>query len=281
MATRTLQRRPIHSLEETDQSDLSTVNGVDKEKKNSTDDKKKPTKLDQPDPPTTPLEWLATFYHFALSVFYVLLIYYGNIVMNEGSSILDPDGVIPKYGGRFKFLTHINQWFQLGFFTLQFLTDILPKSSFKKRLQNVCDVIFTSVAIPVALFVTLTFWGIYAVDRRLIYPERFDLIVPAFLNHFWHTTIALWVFLEIIVCFHRFPTTAIALSVNVGVNAFYLGWIVWVFTQTDFWVYPVLRVLPLPYKVLFFAICLFFSFVLYFLGKAVAHLRWGQTVIIL
>ena len=274
----TLQRRSIHTQDkETDQSDLSPVNGVEKEKNTTDSDERNPTKIG---PPTTPSEWLATFYHFAMSVFYVLLLYHGTKVMREGLHILDPDGIIPKYGGRFKFLTHINQWIQLGFFTLQFLTDILPKSSFKKRLQNVCDVIFTSLALPMALFVALTFWGIYAVDRKLVYPERFDLFVPSFLNHFWHTTIALWVFLEILLCFHRFPTTDIAVSVNVGFSACYLSWVAWVFMQTDFWVYPIMKVLPLPYLVLFFAACTLFSLGVYYIGKAIAHLRWGQTVYI-
>ena len=32
-------------------------------------------------------------------------------------------------------------------------------------------------------FVVLTFWGIYAVDRELVYPKHLDKIVPVWLNH--------------------------------------------------------------------------------------------------
>lgn len=34
-------------------------------------------------------------------------------------------------------------------------------------------------------FVAIAFWGIYAVDRELIYPARLDEHIPAILNHFW------------------------------------------------------------------------------------------------
>lgn len=32
-------------------------------------------------------------------------------------------------------------------------------------------------------FVVLSFWGIYAVDRELVYPKELDKIIPAWLNH--------------------------------------------------------------------------------------------------
>jgi len=31
--------------------------------------------------------------------------------------------------------------------------------------------------------VVFTFWGIYAVDRALIFPKRMDAIIPPWLNH--------------------------------------------------------------------------------------------------
>lgn len=276
-----LQRKSLHS-KETDQKPASDDLPNKEPSSRNSEVNKKPSKdaLIEPATPANPSDWLATGYHFSLSVFCVMLLYHGNKVMTDGSAILDPNGVIPKYGGRYKFLTHINQWIQLFFFSFQFLADILPKSAFKRRLQCVCDVFFTAIAIPVALFVAFTFWGIYAVDRRLVYPERFDLVVSPILNHYWHTTIAVWVLLETIVCFHRFPTLSVAISVNIGFNACYLGWIVWVFMNTEFWVYPILEVLPQLYRLLFFAGCMLLSVGLYFMGKAICHLRWGKTVYI-
>ncbi len=231
-------------------------------------------------PPHNDLELLAVFYHFAMTLFYALLLYYGNKLMSDNLHVLDPKGIMPSYGGRFKFLTHINQWFQLCFFGVQFLTDLLANSIAKRILQKVCDVFFTTVAAPTSFFVAVTFWSIYAYDRSLVYPERFDLFVPAYMNHFWHTTIAAWVLFETIICFHHYPSTGTAACINFAVNAGYLSWIVWIFVKTGFWVYPILKVLPLPFLTLFCGGSMFFSLVLYLVGKLVADLRWGKTVYI-
>lgn len=32
-------------------------------------------------------------------------------------------------------------------------------------------------------FVVLTFWGIYAIDRELVYPKALDKVIPSWLNH--------------------------------------------------------------------------------------------------
>ena len=34
-------------------------------------------------------------------------------------------------------------------------------------------------------FVFLTFWGIFAIDRELVYPANMDLYIPVTLNHYW------------------------------------------------------------------------------------------------
>jgi hypothetical protein len=31
------------------------------------------------------------------------------------------------------------------------------------------------------------FWGLYAIDRELIFPEIFDPLIPPFKNHIMHT----------------------------------------------------------------------------------------------
>lgn len=272
-----LKRRPIRDCKEGPQEDSSASNGVaNKQARLKTGEE--PYAVSEQ--PYNTMELLAVLYHFSMTVFYALLLYYSSKLMNGSGHIIDPTGKIPKYGGRFKFLTHINQWFQLFFFGLQFLTDLFPRSSFKCTLQKLCDLMFTTIAVPTSFFVAVTFWAIYAYDRNLVYPEAFDLVVPQYLNHFWHTTIALWVVFETLLYFHRYPSTGVAAAVNFAVNAGYLSWIVWVFVKTGFWVYPVLQVLPLPFLALFCGGCMFFSLSLYLVGKAIAHLRWGKTVYI-
>ena len=275
-----LKRRTNVHVDRAD-ADLKTgnVHGDEKENTNSSDINK-PSKIDNQStgPPINPLKWLAVLYHFTLSVFYLLLFYYSHMLLAGKQHLLDPKGVIPEYGGPFKFLTHIHQWLQLVFFTVQFLTDILPESSIKKLLQSVCDFTFTTIVFPMALSITISFWSIYAVDRDLIYPESFDSIVPLSLNHFWHTTIALWVILDVFLCFRHYPSSGVAASVNFIVNAAYQAWVVWVFVKTGFWVYGILGVLPPHLLALYFGINMFISFGFYLVGKAIARARWGQTI---
>ena len=65
------------------------------------------------------------------------------------------------------------------------------------KFQKLCDIFFTTIAVPTSLFVAATFWSIYAYDRNLVYPEVFDLFVPGSTNHFWHTTVVLWLCLKV------------------------------------------------------------------------------------
>ena len=229
--------------------------------------------------PVNPIAWFAPIFHLAMVVFYTLLLYYGITVMNEGIKIIDPTGRIPAYGGRFKFLTHINQWVQLFYFSVQFVTDILPKSSFKRIATKYVDIIFTTIAFPLAWFIVFTFWGIYAYDRQLVYPEAFDKVVPQWLNHFWHTTVGVFVLFEILLVFHRFPRSGLAASFCFIYNVAYIAWIGWIYGQTKFWVYPIIAVLPPPLLVLFFASCMFFSFGIFFAGKYISSLRWGPSTV--
>ena len=226
--------------------------------------------------PANPIAWLAPIFHMTMVVFYSLLLYYGILVMENGLKIIDPKGKIPAYGRRFKFLTHLNQWVQLFYFSVQFATDILPKSHFKRIATKYTDIIFTTIAFPLSWFVVLTFWGIYAFDRQLVYPDAFDKVVPQWLNHFWHTTVGVFVLFEMMLVFHRFPRTGLAACLCFIYNAAYISWIGLIYVKTNFWVYPVLAVLPPPFLLLFFASLMFFSFSIFFAGKYVSYLRWGS-----
>lgn len=280
-----LARRRLHKTEDDTDGDRQqeAANGTTSEKQPDegsiiseelADDQLTPTD----DEPRNPVAWLAPVFHLTVTVFYALLLYYGITLMNEDAlKLIDPKGKIPKYGGRFKFLTHINQWVQLFAFTLLFITDMIPRSSFKKTMTKVSDIIFTAMAFPLAWFIVLTFWGIYAYDRQLVYPANFDKVVPTWLNHFWHTTIGVFVLFEVMLVYHRFPKSGLAACISLVFNATYIAWVGLIYGQTKFWVYPIMAVLPIPILLLFFTACLFFSFSLFFFGRHVSILRWGPT----
>ena len=62
------------------------------------------------------------------------------------------------------------------------------RASIKGTLVRLEDFLFASLAFPIGMFVGLAFWGLYAVDRELVYPTALDKIVPHWVNHALHTT---------------------------------------------------------------------------------------------
>ena len=50
------------------------------------------------------------------------------------------------------------------------------------------DFFFASLSFPIGMFVGLAFWGLYAIDRELVFPLALDKIVPVWVNHALHTT---------------------------------------------------------------------------------------------
>jgi hypothetical protein len=117
------------------------------------------------------------------------------------------------YGGRWKFLTqlclviklilstpffnidfHVNSnsnlkklahviYFSLGIFNAA-LVLFSFKNNILARFLNFC---YRSVIFPVGLLVGVCFWGIYFVDRELIFSKRFDGIILPWHNHVMHT----------------------------------------------------------------------------------------------
>ncbi|XP_032638511.1 androgen-induced gene 1 protein-like isoform X5 [Chelonoidis abingdonii] len=93
------------------------------------------------------------------------------------------------YGGRWKYLTFINQILQTLLFGICVIIDFahmfIPatKKSVSSRLLPPRDFIFSVLVFPVGLFVAVTFWTLYAYDRELVYPKELDEINPPWLNH--------------------------------------------------------------------------------------------------
>lgn len=118
------------------------------------------------------------------------------------------------------------------------------------------------------------FWGLYAVDRELVYPLVLDKHIPVSLNHCWHTAPLILVLLETLVVFHRYPSNIGAMVSNFLVSTLYIVWIVWVFTKASIWPYPFFKFIPLPGLPVFFAVNFFIVVMFYFLGKLFCYLGW-------
>lgn len=93
-----------------------------------------------------------------------------------------------------------------------------------------------------------------------------------------HTNIMIFIILELCTSFRRYPTKTQGL---VGLSifmAFYLAWIHVIKHVSGIWVYPVLDVLELPQRIVFFVVILIFCIVLYRAGEFMNNQIWAKEL---
>jgi hypothetical protein len=133
-------------------------------------------------------------------------------------------------------------------------------------------------AFPLAMFVGSTFWGLYAIDRELVFPKALDAFFPNWLNHVMHTNIMVFIILELFTSFRSYPSKK---SSYIGLGFFMSAYLVWVHIikyHADIWVYPVLDVLNLPQRILFFAALILSAFGLMVVGEFVNSSIWTREI---
>ncbi|CAF1124495.1 unnamed protein product [Rotaria sordida] len=180
-------------------------------------------------------------------------------------------------GGKYKFLTIINIHIQAIYFCLCIINFFFGSNTLVKEkrslLQKLRDCLYAGIAFPMGLFVSITFWGLYNLDRKLIYPEELDQFISPILNHVLHTLPAIAVCLENLVHNHHYPSRVLGLSCNVIVCVAYAAWIHylnyihWVEFKRSLWVYPILDELSFIYRELFLLGLILFNVGLYFIGE--------------
>lgn len=217
---------------------------------------------------STEMEFLSGVFHLGCGIYYICGTYWD-------FQIVTPH--VNTYGGRWKFLTFLNLIIQLLYFIIAPLGDVVTLLSGRRDnwLVKLRDLLFSSLAFPLGVFVAATFWGIYLMDRELIFPRALDKIFPSWLNHILHTWCAILIILEAAFIKHKYPKNRVGLGVLAVFTAIYLSWISWIAYAADFWVYPFLRLMPNSGKVAFFTLASCLSAFLYLLGKWMTLFIWG------
>ncbi|KAJ8712341.1 hypothetical protein PYW07_005183 [Mythimna separata] len=189
---------------------------------------------------------------------------------------------VTPYGGKFKYLTYLDAMIQTAYFTLALLNDLIgnnePSPSEKPLIRRVKDTVFSALAFPLAIFVGVSFWGIYAVDRELILPRSMDAYFPLWLNHVMHTNIVVFILIELLTSFRMYPKRKVGLSILSAFMVCYLVWVHVIFYNSGIWVYPILNVLNWPLRVCFYIFCLVLACGAYSLGETVNKAVWSTEV---
>ncbi|XP_078585888.1 androgen-induced gene 1 protein-like isoform X1 [Branchiostoma floridae x Branchiostoma japonicum] len=182
-----------------------------------------------------------------------------------------------RIGGPWKYLTYLNCMGHTVFFASCVLADFIEGVLGKKAagLRKIQDYVLASVLFPMSMIVTVVFWGIYAVDRDMIFPPSMDKIIPPWINHVWHTTVVPVLLLEMYLVHHRQPSRRAGLTGAVTVGIIYLIWVLIVAHVGGFWVYPFMAAMN---NFQFFLFCCFTAVIgccFYLLGEFCNKMFWG------
>ncbi|XP_030383642.1 androgen-induced gene 1 protein isoform X2 [Scaptodrosophila lebanonensis] len=154
--------------------------------------------------------------------------------------------------------------------------ELAPKNA--PTIRKFKDYLMATLAFPVALNVGVTFWTLYAIDRELVFPKVLDPVFPSWLNHVLHTNIMVFIVLELFTSYRAYPKRSKGLT---GLAIFMVSYLIWIHIIKHYsgvWVYPVLEVLQLPQRIVFFVAVLGFTFALYLLGEFLNNIVWAKEV---
>ena len=69
-----------------------------------------------------------------------------------------------------------------------------------------------NVKLMCSQFVSSMFWGLYMIDRELVFPRAMDVIMPSWTNHSTHTIIIVALVVEMRIARHRYSKRSLGLA---------------------------------------------------------------------
>lgn len=224
---------------------------------------------------------MKTTVHALILLHYAFGIFYDLSYVNFPKSLSFGDDYIPLRG-RLKFLTIINVLLQTLYFTLALLNDFIgtnenapAKTPLIRKLK---DIVFCSLAFPIAIYVSSTFWAIYAIDRELVFPRILDPFFPTWLNHLMHTNIMIFMVLEAFVSFRKYPSRKTGISILSVFLLSYVAWLHVIYYLSGFWVYPFLSVIGWPARICFYLASYALGIAMYFTGEKLNNAIWQKQI---
>ncbi|XP_071804632.1 androgen-induced gene 1 protein-like isoform X2 [Asterias amurensis] len=225
---------------------------------------------------------LGTVLHFTGVLMYTYGIFYNNVYCNrEMRAHLIKTGSIDEKDvyGMYKFLTMWNMVFQLTYFFICCVSDLVTSSGahspITRKIASFRDWFLAAVAFPIGTLVVVVFWAIWAIDRELIFPKFLDQFFPAWLNHVMHTFVLPILLLDMYMIRHRYPSKTTGILGLAFVALSYTCWILWLGFVVDIWVYPFLKVLNGAVFGSFILVSALLLLVLYFTGEKLCKIFWS------
>ena len=160
--------------------------------------------------------------------------------------ISNPNHINASFGWHFQYLTIIG----LTLSTLTFTLAILSDTTLSPRLFQLKN-LFSMASAPLALLISLLYWGLRLIDPALVVPPELELPLSADLG--FHASPSVFLVMDLLLFSPPWTITiapAMALSGAIAVG--YWGWIELCFSRNGFYPYPLFEVLDQQGRVALF-----------------------------
>ncbi|XP_057349970.1 androgen-dependent TFPI-regulating protein-like [Manis pentadactyla] len=213
-------------------------------------------------------------YHFLVLSWYIFLNY---TISLQG--VDQRKSEVFLNGGPWKYLTLINLLLQAIFYGVACLEDVLKRIERKKSITFVTafrDLLFTTLAFPISTFVFVTFWILFLYDRELVFPKALDDVFPKWYHHASHTVILPLSLTEVTLGPHSYPLRKTGLTILTAFSVAYLSRVLWIYSETGTWAYPVFAKLSPAGLAVFFSLSYVLVAGIYLLGEKLNLWKWGD-----
>ncbi|ROT36845.1 hypothetical protein SODALDRAFT_298481 [Sodiomyces alkalinus F11] len=150
------------------------------------------------------------------------------------------------FGGNYQHLTNIGLALSFATFVAAVLAD-LTLSPALFRLKNVLSV----TSAPLEVLITLLYWGIRAVDKKLLFPPDFELALVPDLSFHLAPAVALTLDLLLLSPPYTVPAYG-AMAISMTIAFLYWGWVEFCFSYNGWYPYPIFAVLDTAQRVVLF-----------------------------
>ncbi|KAJ8984740.1 hypothetical protein NQ317_005005 [Molorchus minor] len=124
--------------------------------------------------------------------------------------------------------------------------------SLQKYLGPTRTYLFNTFVFPCSLLVMTVFWGLWSIDRELIFPEAIDKYFPSYLNHGLHTFIIVPVIVESFVPKkHHFVEFKNMVWVLFAFMTVYQILFISAYYTDNVWLYPIYDYMSWPLRLIY------------------------------
>ncbi|RZF38212.1 hypothetical protein LSTR_LSTR005573 [Laodelphax striatellus] len=119
------------------------------------------------------------------------------------------------------------------------------KKSEELNLQLFLNNTYFSLIFPLTMLICFGFWGLFIIDRKIIYPEEMDDYFPFFYCHIYHTIPAVIVFIELLRGYLKTPTYSSTIRPLAIATTVYISILFKTYAEEKKWMYLVFYKLTL------------------------------------